>query len=339
MLESTAIWLKVCLATIILASVAVTTATAAVGHTAGTRDTKPQTLTTSAVRTVFDCSGRDTLVLAPGLIDTLRGDTTGGPTLLGGYACRLWAEMGPEHVYRLEVSANLELWAALREVDPETDLDLFLLSDCDTDSCLTGQNIELAATLGPGTYFLVVDGFGTTATQNLGPYAVALETRAIGVPDEVCSGTIAEPVACGIGSLIERSGSLHGQPNLLNSYACNPFLARGGEAWFAVDLLPGQAVSAVTTTLADSLDAVLWLFDGCGEDAVCLAVGDDGIAGEDENLSWQSETPDPITVYLAIDCARPAATPTAGAYGLSISCGTEVPSRSSSFGGVRALYR
>lgn len=328
--------LPVALAVLVAAAAPVA---AAVGHTAGTRDTKPLSLTTSAVRTVFDCSGRDTLQLAPGLVDTLRGDTTGGPTLLGGYACRLWAELGPEHVYRLEVTANLELWAALREVDPDTDLDLFLLSDCDTDSCLTGQNIELAATLGPGTYYLVVDGFGTTATQNAGPYAVALETRAVGVPDEVCNGTTAEAVACGIGSVIDRADSIFGKPNLVNSYACNPFLARGGEDWFALELLPGQGFTATTIVVADSLDAVLWLFDGCGEDAVCLAVADDGVAGEAESLTWQSETPEVITVYLGLDAARPAASFTAGSYQLGISCGTEVPNRSSSFGGVRALYR
>lgn len=320
-------------------TLAATGARAEVRHTAGTRDTKPEQLTTSAVRTIFDCSGRDTLLLAPGLIDTLRGDTTGGPTLLNGYACRLWAEMGPEHVYRLEVTANLELWAALRELDPDTDLDLFLLSDCDTDACLTGQNIELAATLDPGTYYLVVDGFGTSDTLNAGPYTLALETRPLGVPDEICNGTTAEPLACGIGSVIDRSGSLLGKPNLINSYACNPFLARGGEDWFALELLPGQGFTATTTVVADSLDAVLWLFDGCGEDAVCLAVADDGIAGDPESLTWQSETPEIITVYLGIDAARPATTFTAGSYQLGISCGTEVPTRSSSFGGVRALYR
>lgn len=307
-------------------------------HTAGTKGEKPGITGYAALRTPFDCSGRDTLALAPGLVDTLRGDTTGGPTDLDGYACRPWLEAGPEHVYRLEVSGTLELWAGLREIGG-VDLDLFLLDGCDTDACVAGENLELGAVLDPGTYYLVVDGFGSDPAANAGPYALVYETRPLGVPPEACATAAAAPLVCGVGEELTRDGTLHAKPDLVRTYACNPNLARGGEDWYAVTLLPGQALSVETGAVADSLDAVLWLFAGCGAEATCLAVADRGVAGEIEKLQWRSEVASNLTVYLAVDGARPASTETAGTYSLTVTCGTEVPTESTSFGALRALYR
>ena len=322
-----------------LAILAAPAALAARPHAAGPKEGKPEPLVAApAARVVFDCSGRDTLVLVPGLVDTLRDDTTGGPTDLDGYACRTWPEAGPEHVYRLEVAATLELLAGLRGIGGE-DLDLFLLNGCDTDSCLIGENIELGAVLDPGTYFLVVDGFGLSDTLSAGPYALALETRWPGVPPQVCDGTVAETLTCDVGTVITRSGSLFGQPDLVRTYDCSPFLTRAGEDWYALELLPGQEVTAQTALVADTLDAALWLFDGCGPDARCLAFADDGLAGENETLQWQSETAANMTVYLAVDGARPPETEAAGTYQLGITCGTEVPTEPASFGTLRARWR
>ena len=313
------------------------TAAAASGlpHAAGTKDTKPADPAWSALRTVFDCSGRDTLALAPGLVDTLRGDTSGGPALLDAYACRPWNESGPEHVYRLEVGVDLELWAGLREVDPEIDLDLFLLDGCDTDACLIGENIELGARLGPGTYYLIVDGFGGAA----GAYALALETRVLGVPPQACDAAALDPLVCGVGSILARSGNLFGRENLLQTYDCGEYLERGGEDWYALQLLPGQEFTVQTTAVADSLDAAFWLFAGCGPEAVCLGYADKGVAGEAERLNWKNDVAETVTVYLGVDCARAPVTATAGTYEISIACGTEVPAERRSFGGLRARYR
>ena len=102
--------------------------------------------------TPFDCAGLNTLTLAPALWDTaITGDTTGASALLAGYGCRTWPEQGPEHIYRLEVTAELQLWAGLSGLGTQ-DLDIFLLDGCDTDACLAGANTELQAVLPAGTY-------------------------------------------------------------------------------------------------------------------------------------------------------------------------------------------
>ena len=51
--------------------------------------------------------------------------------------------------------------------------DIFLMTDCDTDSCLVGDNTELAAVLVPGTYYLAVDTFGSNTAPG-GPYTLTL---------------------------------------------------------------------------------------------------------------------------------------------------------------------
>lgn len=306
---------------------------------AGARDGKPGVLLTAPLRTVFDCAGRDTLLLVPGLVDTLRDDTTGGPTALDAYACRPWAETGPEHVYRLEVAEELDFWAGLRDLAPDLDLDLFLLDDCDTDACLIGENTELGARLAPGTYWLIVDGAPGPGVVTAGAYTLALETRYPGVAPQICAGGVAEPLACTVGGGIARSGTLFGQPDLLRSHPCNPFLARGGEVWYALELMPGQAFSANMPTVAPQLDAVLWLFAGCGPEAECLAVADRETAGVPESLTWQNPVAETVTVWLAVDAARPPASEAAGAFELAITCGTEVPAAKTSIGSVRALFR
>jgi hypothetical protein len=315
---------------------------AAVRHAAGPRPDKAEDPSLVTVRTVFDCTGRDTLTIVPGFAMTIT-DTTDGASLLDAYAsCRGWAETGPEHIFRLEVPVDVELWASVRAVEPDVDLDLFLLDGCDTESCVLGENIELAAALTAGTYWLVVDGYGSASVPDslkAGAYTLELEARSPGVPAEICDGGVAEPIVCTVGGTFSRSGTLFGLEDRVQAYDCNPWLARAGEAWFAIELLPGQAINAATTAVADSLDVVLWLFDGCGPDARCLAVADAALAGGNEALGWQSEVAAADTVYLAVDGARPPATSTAGEYDLGITCGTEVPVRETSFGGLRGLYR
>ncbi|MFN2371474.1 MAG: hypothetical protein ABR506_10045 [Candidatus Krumholzibacteriia bacterium] len=317
------------------------TAAAAAGPVpvAGTKEAKPGFLPAAPLRTTFDCAGRDTLILAPGLVDTLRDDTTGGPSLLDAYACVPWAETGPEHIYRLEVTQELDFWAGLRDLAPDLDLDLFLLDGCDTDACLIGQNTELGARLVPGTYWLIVDGAAGPGVVTAGAYTLALEARYPGLLPEICDGSLAEPMVCTVGGGIEAGGTLFGQPDLLRSHPCNPFLARGGEVWYAVTLLPGQALSVNMPTVAAGLDAVLWLFGSCGPEAACLAVADEELTGVSESLFWQNPEAQTVTVWLGVDAARAPADAEAGAFTLAITCGSEVPAERTPFGSARALFR
>lgn len=306
-----------------------------------TKDTKPGNGVVAPQRTVFDCAGRDTVTLVPFLVDTLRGDTSDGSSILDHYGCVLWTETYPEHIYRLEVAQDLELWAGLVDRDPEMDHDLFLLDGCDSDACLVGANTELTAVLPVGTYYLVVDGYYGVAdtSANVGPYTVALETRALGLPAEACTEAQGQPEVCSSGGLLSLEGSLTGRPNLLQAYACNASQTRAGEAWYALDLLPGQSFTARTTSVADRLDLVLWLFADCGPEATCLAAGDDSLAGQLERLTWDNPDTALVTVYLGVDAVSAPTTVEEGNWALEISCGTDVPVEPSGFGDLKALFR
>lgn len=300
---------------------------------------KPAGPVQPAVLTPFDCTARATFTLTPALWDTvITDDTIGGPTLVPGYGCRPWPEQGPEHIYRLEVTADLQLRAALSDLGTQ-DLDLFLLDGCDTDACLVGANTELAVVLTPGTWWLVVDGYGT-ATPAAGPYALTLETRSPGVPDGICQPGGALPVTCG-GGVVSLDGDLTGAPDLLQAYDCSPALLTGGEVWYALTVPGLQDLSARATPVvfAPTLDVALWLFDGCGASAVCLDFVDRRAGGQAETLDFANLTADAVTVFLAVDARRPPGEGDSGAFALELDCQSNVADEKRPLGSVKALFR
>ncbi len=299
------------------------------------KDSKPPDPFFVAPHIPFNCNALDTLELSPGHVDTLRNDTTDGPTELPGYNCAPWAEEGPEHIYRLDVMAELEFWAGLREMGDE-DLDIFLLNYCDTDSCLVGANTEFSIQLQPGTYYLIVDGAGTSSPA-AGPYAVAFETRYLGIPTQACDESIPTSLPYG-GGPVTLTGDLFGSPNYVQTYDCSPIIELGGEAWYAITLEQYHNFTATTTILHPNLDAAIWLFDGCGPSAECLAFADEVTAGESESLSWVNHTGQAVTVYLALDSYRPASE-FSGYFELVIDTLQNVPTVEDSWGSMRARYR
>ncbi len=169
----------------------------------------------------------------------------------------------------------------------------------------------------------MVDGYGTADSSGVGPFTLALETRALGLPDQAC--TLAQPEACTVGGVFPVEGNLTGRNNWLQAYPCNASQTRAGDAWYALDLLPGQAFTARTTAVARDLDLVLWLFADCGPEPVCLTAADDSLAGQLEKLTWQSDVPDPVTVYLGVDAVRAPADSSEGSYSLEITAAPRCP--------------
>jgi hypothetical protein len=288
---------------------------------------------------------RQTVILQPGTL-TVYADETSGTSLIDAYGCQPgWAMTGPEHLYILNPEEDLILVALLAGNDP-VDHDLILLAACHTDSCLVQANTELSGTLRAGrSYYLMVDGYQGAA----GPYSLTLETHHLGLSPVICEPGGAIPVDLGGAGPFEFAGNLHDAPNLISLHDCSPVTVAGGEVWYAL-ALPAAAppadeagfgshvrVSITATTGAETLDLALWLFDGCGPDAVCLAFADQGNAGQSETLVWQNLAPEPVTVYLAVDCLRAPAAEVFGSFNLAIN--PTVGAERRSLTGVRSLFR
>ncbi|MBK9303595.1 MAG: hypothetical protein IPM94_06850 [bacterium] len=238
---------------------------------------------------------RPVLAVAPGLDTVVTGDTAGGVSAVDGYSCVGWNESGPESVLLLDVPAAATVHLIL---EADADLDLFLLSGCDSDLCVAHHTREFVVELAgrPEPWVVVVDGYLGAS----GPWSLTVRAFAAGVPPEVCA--TATPLPCRTVA-DEAEGSLYGLPNQLFADDCAEYLEAGGEQWYAVSL----ADSALATlTLGDqSFDAALWLFDGCGEAAACVAFADDAVSGSQEVLSYRNLTGVRRTYYLAVDAAQP----------------------------------
>jgi hypothetical protein len=86
------------------------------------------------------------------------GDNTGGPTNVDEYSCVGWLESGPEVVYELVVPFS-PTTVTVTLSDLSADLDVFLLSACDENACITFGDNSFAVALDAGIYYLVVDGY------------------------------------------------------------------------------------------------------------------------------------------------------------------------------------
>jgi hypothetical protein len=302
-------------------------------------DTRPAGPAPLQALDALDCTGAEVIALAAEADSLTRnGDTTTGDWLATTYECRLWSEWGPEIIYQLDVTADLQMWAGLSGLG-DVDLDLFLLSACDAATCIVGANTEMFVELPAGTYWLVVDGYGTTAPA-AGPYTLTLQTRPLGVPQQVCDAGGATAVECA-GAAFSLDGSLFEAPDLMRSDACSPTIVTGGEAWYAITL-PGLhevTVKATPRAGASLLDTALWLFEGCGAASACLDYADLKTGGQPETLAVANTGADPLTVYLAVDCRHTPTSLDAGAFTVEFLCHSTVATEQLPLGSVRALYR
>ena len=301
-------------------------------------DDKPADPTYSYNRADFDCLPPDSLALAPGESATLADSTTGRTNLIASYPCAPWSEGGPELIYKLRVTDALELTAILGGTAADVDLDIFLLSDCTTDSCLVGANTEFRLTLTAGVYFLVVDG-ASLPSVSAGDFTLDLVTREVGVPLAICDGGGALPIACAGETITITDETLFEQPDLIRQYDCGTSPKSSGDVWYAVTLPGTHEVTINVRDVGPDLDTNLWLFAGCGPTAVCLDFADQNLAGSGETLTWINDSEDPLTVYLAVDAVRPPDSANAGLYTIDFQCQSNVATENTSFGSLKALYR
>lgn len=301
----------------------------------GSATDKPEVPGLAAPRVVLDCFPPDSLTVRTDTDTTLAGDTSGGTSQVAGYPCRAWAEPGPEVVFRLDVATALQLTVVLRA---DVDLDLFLLSDCDTDSCLAGENTEFVAELSPGDYYLVVDGYGIPDVAS-GPFELDVTARPLGIPASVCEPGGAIAVDCAGETITIGGESLFGRPDLVRTYECGGFPRTAGERWYAVTLPPTHEVTVNVRDVFEGFDTCLWVFEACGPDARCVDYVDANVGGSGESITIVNEGVAPIIRYVAVDAVRPPESAGAGTYNIDFQCQSNVAVDGRSFGAVKALYR
>jgi CARDB/S-layer homology domain/Putative binding domain, N-terminal len=94
------------------------------------------------------------------------GNTSGGQSSFGSYSCVGWSESGPERVHTITLGSSATITATLSDL--LVDLDVFILSSCSPNSCLAFGDNSASANLGPGTYYILVDGYqGAVGTYTL----------------------------------------------------------------------------------------------------------------------------------------------------------------------------
>ena len=86
------------------------------------------------------------------------GDNTNSPNNVELYSCSDWVEPGGEDIYILELDDVYDLTIDLSN-NFDADLDIFLLTDCDEAACTAYADYLLTGTFGPGTYYIVIDGY------------------------------------------------------------------------------------------------------------------------------------------------------------------------------------
>ena len=109
------------------------------------------------------CAGRPSIGCATSISDS----TYGSPTNVDSYSGSPWNESGPERVYRLVVPADGA--AVTISITPHVgDLDVFLLDECDENTCIDYGDSEIVEELNAGYYYVVVDGYmGASGTFDL----------------------------------------------------------------------------------------------------------------------------------------------------------------------------
>ncbi len=117
--------------------------------------------------------------------ETLSGDNTGLMGTVTNYSCTTWNEGGGEMVYEVTL-AGPECYTLTAELtNMSSDLDIFILGSCDETDCMAyGDATATSPCLEPGTYYVVVDAYGSAPTG--GAFDVTVTCDACDCPVEAC---------------------------------------------------------------------------------------------------------------------------------------------------------
>lgn len=207
-------------------------------------------------------------------------------------SCTNFVETGPDQAYRLSLQAGDRVRASLTPTGG-WDAALYLVTSCSSidQSCVAGEdngNPEIVDYTAPsaGTYYLIVDGFGTAA----GAYSLDVTLNPAPLPNDQCAGAID----------VGRGGTFAGNTLFArNNYdplagGCTSYAEAGNDVTYRVALAAGERLSATLTTTWDS---ALYLLQNCASAPTSCPAGSD--RGNPESINFTAVTAG--TYYLVVD--------------------------------------
>jgi len=239
---------------------------------------------------------------------TVTGETTGNSGLIGPSPCGLREETGPEVVYTFDDPTAGSVRFTLSDL--EDDLDLFVLQGaCDTDRCAAwsatlDDEVAVVDTTAGGPFYIVVDGFLGAA----GPFTLRAECEPGAT--EICDdgqdndgdGLVdcADP-SCATDPACTRPDDPYEENDSLDQAATGVTQAvgltvhGGDDDWFAVEVCTGGTLEATIgfATAEGDLDLML-------VDATLQELASSFSTTDDETLTWQNESGQPVTVYVIV---------------------------------------
>ncbi|MFN8299946.1 MAG: SpoIID/LytB domain-containing protein [Chitinophagales bacterium] len=234
------------------------------------------------------------------------GSTSGGASNVNLYPCQsTWNESGPEIVHQVTVSNTGTLTATLSNLNG-TDLDVFILSSCDVNSCMASGNTTATLTNAmPGTYYIVVDGYlGASGSYSLDiTCANANNSTALDCIN-------AQSINCGQ----VYNGNTTGGNSNVSTYSGTTWNESGPERVYSFTTVSQGDISAELTNL-NGIDLDVFILSGCNP-ANCIAVG---------NTTATASNAPAGMYYIVVDGYNGAV----GSYSLSVICPNTTPQQPS----------
>jgi hypothetical protein len=274
----------------------------------------------------LDCTGAT--VIACG--QAIQSTTVGGVNNVNTYNCVSWNEGGPEKVFVLTTTGWNTIRAALSGMS--VDLDVFILSSCSENACIAyGDASALTGCVGPGTYYIVVDGYGTAQ----GAFTLTMTCTACEPPppppeNDRCEGAI--EILCN--TTINLSGNM---TYAINDYSpgvyptsCTGYSAAGKDITYVFTVPAGATIGLSYYSAAD---ASFYIVTDCADPANTCVVGADAtFSGGTEVINHVFAVGG--TYYLILDNFSGG-----GAWTLTGTLDCPTGTEETSWGQVKTLYR
>lgn len=291
----------------------------------------------SGAKGLLNCTGALELVCDAA---ALAGDNTGHANNVVNYGCTTLNENGGDDVYYFTIASETQVTITLTPVS--ADLDLFLLASCEETDCLTysaGISAEVITECLPaGTYYVAVDGYGSTYPGAEGAYTIEIACDDCPAdPDDVPGGeTCAEAV--------NLCDWLHGNDfNIAydataytddydEDYNCGLWGSSGQDMVYSVCLDAGGTIELTQT---GDTDMVLWMIADCADPTICIASSDACCTGADEYISYTSVAGG--TYYIIVDGY--SSTGVGTIFGTITGCCASTATENDSWSGVKELFR